>query len=29
VGAVNALPAVVGIWLCCIAVTVRAEALRG
>jgi hypothetical protein len=29
IGAVNALPAVVGIWLCCIAVTVRAEVLRG
>ncbi len=28
VGAVNALPVVVGIWLCCVAVTVRAEGLR-
>jgi uncharacterized SAM-binding protein YcdF (DUF218 family) len=28
VGSVNALPVVAGIWLCCIAVTVRAEGLR-
>ncbi len=28
VGAVNAIPVVAGIWLCCIAVTVRAEGLR-
>jgi hypothetical protein len=28
VAAVNALPAVVGIWLCCVAATVRVDALR-